>query len=189
MKRTLIALTILACALSGARAGLILSDDFNYNDGPIAQPTADGINPDSTWLSNSGTTPMDVTNDTLIVTSSRSEDMIHLLDGEPYLTNDARTTYLYSRFTLKCTYLPTASGTYFAGFGGTNAFAAGGANVSRLPRSYLCESYQLSGWERRGGRPIQTRHCKLRVWCRHQQLGQHKFRVAYPAQHQPDLHY
>ena len=135
MKKALIALTILASALSGAQAGIILSDDFNYNNGPVAQPTCSAINPLSTWISNTGTgtgKEMNVTNNTLIVTGSRSEDMLNLLAGYPYLTNDARPgiSALYSRFTLNCTALPSVSGTYFAHFSGTNAFLNGPPNIS-----------------------------------------------------------
>jgi hypothetical protein len=146
MKKTLIALTILASALSGAQAGIILSDDFTYNDGPIAQPTAATINPSSTWLANSGATDLDVTNNTLIVTSQRAQDGYHTLTGYPYLTNGP-TTALYSRFTLKCTFLPTApAGTYFASFGGTNQYASGGANVSGFrARLWASQTNYLDG--------------------------------------------
>jgi hypothetical protein len=133
MKKTLIAFTILASALFSAQAGIILSDDFNYNNGPVAQPTAAAINPTSTWIANTGSgagKEIDVTNNTLIVTGSRSEDMLNLLAGYPYNTNDTRTTALYARFTLNCQALPTVSGTYFTHFSGTNGFQNGPPNVS-----------------------------------------------------------
>ncbi|MEI8044867.1 MAG: hypothetical protein WCL11_25880, partial [Verrucomicrobiota bacterium] len=132
MKKALIALTILAGALSGAQAGIILSDDFVYNNGPIAQTSATAINPSSTWIANTGGgagKEIDVTNNTLIVTTFRSEDMFHTLAGYPYATNGP-TTALYSRFLMKCTYLPNSTGTYFAHFGGTNAFQNGPPNIS-----------------------------------------------------------
>ncbi len=60
-----------------------------------------------------------VSNDTLIVTTARSEDIARALAGGPYMTNGAVTT-LYARFELKCAGLPTASGTYFTHFTGAD---------------------------------------------------------------------
>jgi hypothetical protein len=134
MKKVIIVLSILASALSGARAGIILSDDFTYNDGPIGQPTASGINPSSTWIATSGSgsgKDMDVTNNTLIVTRSRSEDIANLLAGQPYVTNGTPTA-LYARFTLKCTQLPASTGAYLAHFTGTNVFNAFSGHRCRI---------------------------------------------------------
>ena len=123
-----------AYALTILSAGLILSDDFNYSNGPIAQPTAATANPASTWLANSGSASgkeIDVTNGTLIVADFRSEDMIGLFAGQPYMTNGP-TTALYARYRLNCQALPTSIGNYLSCFAGTNGFAAGGANISGL---------------------------------------------------------
>jgi hypothetical protein len=113
MKRTLIALLLLAGAVSGVRAGIILSDDFPYLDG--------GIVTQSVWLANSGATLMDVTNHTLIVAGNRAQDIYQDVSGGPYLTNGTPTA-LYARFTMNCTYLPGLAGQYFTHFCGTNAF-------------------------------------------------------------------
>jgi hypothetical protein len=137
MKKVLLVLTILASALTGAQAGIILSDNFNYNNGPVAQPTAASINPSSPWLANSGSgtgKELDVTNNTLIVTQARSEDGIALFQGQPYATNSG--VVLYASFTLNCQTLPAQSGTYCACFAGTNVYntfdgyGSGGANIS-----------------------------------------------------------
>ncbi len=129
MKKALLSLILLAAAaVPAARGGIILSDDFTYNDGPIAQPTAAIINPSSTWIANTGSglgKDLDVTNNVLIVTSSRSEDGAKVLAGQPYLTNGP-VTALYSRFTLKCTRLPSSTGSYVACFVGTNVFGLSG---------------------------------------------------------------
>jgi hypothetical protein len=122
MKRTLIVLAILASAAVDAQAA-ILSDDFTYPDGPILSA------PDSSWIANTGSGSMNVTNNTLIVTSLQAQDIAHWLDGGPYYTNGA-VAALYSKFTLKCTFLPNLAGTYFAHFTGTNAFQNGPPNLS-----------------------------------------------------------
>jgi hypothetical protein len=117
MKKVIVALTILAGAIAGAQAGLILSDQFNYTDGSIVTNTG------STWNNNSGTYgSMLVSNSTLIVSTSRSEDIYSFLSGKPYMTNSG--AVLYSRYTLKCVGLPNSVGAYFSHFGGTNVFTS-----------------------------------------------------------------
>lgn len=129
MKKVLLSLTLfVAAAIPTARAGIILSDDFVYNDGPICQPTASVINPSSTWFAVSGSgagKDLDVTNNILIVTSSRSEDGGNVLSGQPYLTNGP-VPALYARYTLKCTGLPNSTGSYISHFTGTNVFGLSG---------------------------------------------------------------
>lgn len=120
MKRTLLALTVLAGAVVGAQAGLILSDDFNYPDGGLVGA------PGSVWVNNSGGGSGNlllVSNQTLIVTTSRTEDAYRFLNGTPYLTNGPVTS-LYAHFKIKCIGLPTATGTYFTHFGGTNVYTS-----------------------------------------------------------------
>ncbi len=136
MKKVLLSLTLLAAAFApAARAGIILSDDFNYNDGPICQPTASVINPLSTWFAVSGSgagKDLDVTNNILIVTGSRSEDGGNVLAGQPYLTNGP-VPALYARYTLKCTALPNSTGTYISHFTGTNVFGLSGFRCRVFP--------------------------------------------------------
>ena len=163
MKRTLIILTILASACSGVRAGLIFSDDFNYTDGPVALPTGAAFNPTSPWLSNSGTgagKEIDVTNQTLIVTGSRSEDMIGLLAGQPYITNGTPDHAVFPLYVLLHRYA-LRSRHLLRLLRGNKWFGA-----VRFPRPGLGQHDQLSGqrhrheWERRA---IQSGHRQRRL--------------------------
>jgi len=122
MKRILASLIILAATVLATKAGGILSDDFTYTNA-YGEPFCGIVtNSTSTWLPNTGTAnSMVVSNYQLMVMSLRSEDIVHTLDGGPYMTNGT-TTALYSSFTLKCTFLPNAAGTYFAHFTGENTF-------------------------------------------------------------------
>src|SRR5438093_616446 len=114
MKKAFLVLSILAGAAVGARAGLILSDDFTYPTG--------GIVSNSTWFQNTGTAgTMLVSNNTLIVSGLRTEDIAHTLTGFPYATNGA-VSALYSSYKLKSELLPSQPGNYFSHFSGTNAF-------------------------------------------------------------------
>ena len=122
MKKALLAVTILAGIVSGAQAGLVLSEDFTYPDG--------GLITNSTWIANSGTAnTLLVSNNTLIATTSRAEDGYHFLTGKPYMTNGP-VTALFSSYTLKCIGLPTSAGTYFSHFGGSNAFTVSLATMT-----------------------------------------------------------
>jgi hypothetical protein len=119
MKKILIALTIITTALSGVRAASVFSDVFNYADGSIV------ANSSGIWIANSGTAgSMLVSNQTLIVTTARSEDIAHNL-GSVFLTNGPATA-LYSSYTIKCIGSPTAFGTYFSHFTGTNTYGLSG---------------------------------------------------------------
>ena len=104
MKKTLIALTILASALTGAQAGIILNDTFDYN----ADPTPVDIvgAPGSAWVANSGATSVQVATNSLIVTSLRAQDVYRPWQSgqTAYMTNSA--AVLYSSYTLHCTFLP-----------------------------------------------------------------------------------
>lgn len=110
MKKALLFLALIAATLT-TQAGVVLSDDFSYPDGRLVD--------NSTWLPNTGTTPMLVTNEQLIVSSQRSEDIVKLLNGAPY-TISGSVTALYSSYTVKSTFRPTSSGSYFSHFTGTN---------------------------------------------------------------------
>jgi hypothetical protein len=119
MKKILIALTIITTALSGVRAASVFSDVFNYPDGSIV------ANSSGIWINNTGTAgTMLVSNQTLIVSTSRAEDIAHYF-GSVYPTNGP-VTALYSSYTIKCIGLPTAFGTYFNHFTGTNTFGLSG---------------------------------------------------------------
>jgi hypothetical protein len=119
MKKILIALILFTTALSGLRAASVFSDVFNYPDGSIV------ANSGGIWIQNSGTAgSMLVSNQTLIVTTARTEDIAHYF-GAPFATNGP-VTALYSSYTLKCIGLPTAAGTYFNHLTGTNTFGLSG---------------------------------------------------------------
>jgi hypothetical protein len=105
MKKPLIALTILAGAVVGVQAGIILSDDFNsYTNGPIV--------PQSAWVNVSGTAgTSQVTNGGVLEisgASARSEDIAQVLPGGPYMTNGT-VSALYSKFTVRFTNAPTTA--------------------------------------------------------------------------------
>jgi hypothetical protein len=124
MKKILIALTIITTALSGVRAASVFSDVFNYADGSIV------ANSSGIWINNSGTGLMLVSNQTLIVSTSRGEDIAHYF-GSVYPTNGP-VTALYSSYTIKCIGLPTALGTYFNHFTGTNAYSGLSGHRARV---------------------------------------------------------
>jgi hypothetical protein len=130
MKKALIALTILAGVISGAQAGIILSDTFDYS-GPSPAPAVDIVGaPGSAWVANSGTTTMQVTNNALFATGARAQDIYRPWQSGPtaYMSNSA--AVLYSSYTLHCTYLPNNAGTYFSHFGGTNCFTSSTATIT-----------------------------------------------------------
>jgi hypothetical protein len=111
MKKTLIVLTILASALSGARAGLVFSENFDYADGGIVSNSA-GI-----WAINTGTPgSMLVSNNVLQVFANRTEDITHQL--VPGYTNGGPVPQLYASMTVTflTNSLPTLNGTYFTAF-------------------------------------------------------------------------
>jgi hypothetical protein len=116
MKKNLIALSILAGALLNVQAAPVYSDNFDYADGGIV------ANSSGAWLNNSGAAgTMLVTNSQLLVSGSRAEDIEHPF-STIYTTNGP-VTALYSSFTLNLVGgMPTAAGTYFAHFTGTNSF-------------------------------------------------------------------
>src|SRR5450759_3986918 len=120
MKKTLIALSILAGALLNVQAAPVYSDNFDYADGGIV------ANSSGAWINNSGTAgSMMTTNSQLWMSASRTEDIAHPF-STLYTTNGA-VAALYSSFTFKVVGgMPTVAGTYFAHFTGTNTFGLSG---------------------------------------------------------------
>ncbi len=117
MKKMFLTLIGLVALAASSRATLNFNDSFTYPDGGIVTNSA-GL-----WVPNTGTAnSMLVSNQQLVVSTSRTEDIAASL-GTTYMTNGA-TPAVYASFTLKCTGLPTSSGTYFAHFTGSNAFGA-----------------------------------------------------------------
>jgi len=118
MKKTLLSLSIIAGLIPVAQAGVILSDSFTYPDGPIISAPA------SPWTAHSGSGSMMVSNNMLLVSRLRGEDVNAPLVGAPYLSSDSNAK-VYSKFTMVISNdLPTVAGTYFAHFRGTNTGAA-----------------------------------------------------------------
>ncbi len=118
MKSKLLALFGLAAAFCSAQAGVVLSDNFTYSDGAL-------VRSGSPWSLHSGTAgTMLVSNNVLVVSGSRSEDLNAPLAGAPYLESDP-SAKLYSSFKMAISNnLPSLSGTYIAHFRGTNTGAA-----------------------------------------------------------------
>jgi hypothetical protein len=113
MKKSLIALTILAGAALGAQASFF-NETFNYPNGGIVSNSA-GV-----WINNSGTAGSClVSNQTLLVNTSWTEDIAHQFS--PGYTNGAGTDNLYARLTVQwlTNSLPTVGGAYFFGFATT----------------------------------------------------------------------
>jgi len=147
MKRLILALSILAAAITGARATSIYSDNFDYSDGGLI------ANSGGHWVNNSGTAgSLLVTNvgaNTLLrISGSLTEDGMHLFPSA-FPTNDP-TLNLYASFQLTVTNAAAPLGTYFATFGGTNVFQTQlvGASPTQISghrgRLYL-SSTNLSG--------------------------------------------
>ena len=120
MKKLAVILLGLMASLSSVRAALDFSDSFNYADGGIV------ANSSGIWVNNSGTAGTClVTNQVLLINTARAEDIAHRL-STVYTTNGS-VAALYSSFSLRCTNgLPTAFGTYFTHYTGTNTFGLSG---------------------------------------------------------------
>jgi hypothetical protein len=117
MKNLLLTLGLFIVTAMGVRANVAFSDSFAYPDGSIVDNSA-GI-----WINNTGGgagNQMLVTNQQLIVSTSRTEDIAARLNSTFPVSGSV--TSLYSSFTVKFTGMPTLAGAYFAHFSGTNAF-------------------------------------------------------------------
>jgi hypothetical protein len=130
MKKTLTLITLLAGFAVSTQATSILSEDFNYPNGPIVGAAG------SPWLNNSGTAnTMLVTNNPpdgqLEVSTSRPEDIAAPFSGGPYMTNGP-VAALYAKFTVNFIGLPTAGGAYFAHFNGSNAPPSASLHRARI---------------------------------------------------------
>jgi hypothetical protein len=125
MKRAILSTLLIAATAATTQGALVLNERFNYPDGNIVG----AIN--SPWQTTSAGTPMECTNNMLVVTTSRAEDVNALLAGvssftaaSPYNTNSS--AVLYSKFQIYFTGFPTAAGTYFAHFKDNQSGAATG---------------------------------------------------------------
>ena len=117
MKTIVAAIVFLGVCLGIAKAELLLSEPFNYPDGPLIEPAG------SPWRTHSGNTPgqANVLANQLQLTSSETEDVNAALSGAPYdTTNNPSVTAVYARFKATFTALPSGLGSYFAHLRDTN---------------------------------------------------------------------
>jgi len=118
MKKNLIAILLCSLTIASVRADLIWYEGFNYVNGPIIA-VGTNANGSTNWFRHSGTTvPSDsiVGNKKLQISAtggslSRSDDV-----NRPFTSHTNTQTILYSSFTVNCTNLPPAVGTYIAHF-------------------------------------------------------------------------
>ena len=113
MKKNLLLTLALAGFAVSSPAASLLSDDFNYPDGPIISA------PGSPWVATSGSGSVMVTNNQLEVSATRGEDIAAPLSGGPYMSNGP-VTALYAKFTIRFSSPPSGTPTYFAHFTGEN---------------------------------------------------------------------
>ncbi|HVU08627.1 MAG TPA: hypothetical protein VHG89_08815 [Verrucomicrobiae bacterium] len=120
--KTIYVILITLVATVSSQAAFVFSDSFDYPDGDVV------ANSGGVWIQNTGTAGTClVTNKQLQIASSLSEDIVHQL---PTFATNGTVSALYASFSVKFTQLPTAAGTYFAHFTGTNAFQNGPPNLS-----------------------------------------------------------
>lgn len=101
---------VVLCSAGTARAVVLLSDSFNYTNGPLV--TVSGTN----WTHHSGATTgeLQVIAGEAFLTQTNFEDVAALLAGQPYgATTNLR---LYASFTVNFSAFPSGAGTYFVHF-------------------------------------------------------------------------
>jgi hypothetical protein len=95
-------------------SSIVLSEPFNYTDGPLTTNSA------ALWTTRAGTPgQMQIVFGTALVTASQSEDVVARLIGGPYETGAS--TVLYASFDISFSAPPTGAPDIFAHFSGTNA--------------------------------------------------------------------
>ncbi len=120
MKRVAPGLAAFLISAPLAGAALLLSDSFNYPDGPLVTVSTNG------WVHHSGsvTGEVVVASGRLLLNEDNGEDVNAPLAGQPYPSSGA-TNVFYAGFTVKFTALPGSSGAYFAHFkNGTTGYRA-----------------------------------------------------------------
>jgi hypothetical protein len=114
MKKNLVALVLSSLAIVSSRADVVFTEGFNYPDGPIL------TNAPTIWFRHSGTAnPSDsiVHSKKLEVSATGGATVSRQDDVHCNFSTFTNTqTILYSSFTVRCTNLPPATGTYFAHF-------------------------------------------------------------------------
>lgn len=109
---------LLTLGTMSVHAAVLLSEEFNYPNGPIA------IVSDGSWNTHGGTSgQIMVTNAAVLLQSAASEDVNTLVGGQPYPASDD--TILYVGCTVNFSTLPSPNGGYFAHLkGGGTLFRA-----------------------------------------------------------------
>ena len=109
MKKVVVCATAFLCSATLTRAALLLSDFFNYPDGPLVTATG------SPWTTYSGTTgQVQVLSGRMFLSKANSEDVHATLAGQPYASTSG--AMLYVSFKINYTNLPSSAGSYFAEF-------------------------------------------------------------------------
>ncbi len=121
MKTILLTGALALLAATTAHASGILSDSFNYPNGPLTEAPAS-----PPWVAHSspGNGPVLVTNSQIRLSGANQESVHVLLPGGPYTSNNVAA--LYASFKVKVTSAPGFNGAYFAHFKDTNTLAASG---------------------------------------------------------------
>jgi endonuclease/exonuclease/phosphatase family metal-dependent hydrolase len=116
-----------------AEAATLLTELFNYTDGPLI--TVSG----GTWIHHSGTTTgeVKVVSGRALISQTNAEDVSIQLPGQPY--SASTNVLLYASFTINFATLPTSNGTYFAHFkdsGASNFRDKIFAQTTNVPAGY-----------------------------------------------------
>ena len=114
MKKCLV-VSLLAFVAANASATTLFSDDFNYSNGSLANPSgvSGGI-----WFTHSATATqtgqVDVASSQVNLTATEAEDVSATITGSPYAAGT-----LYYSLLVNFSILPAGTGGYFAHFGDT----------------------------------------------------------------------
>lgn len=113
MKLCLTSAVLLLVSFVQGHANLLFEDAFDYPDGNLVGVAG------SPWVAHSdeGSNPVTVQSGQINVVSGNGarEDVSVLLTGQPFQTGGS-VSNIYASFTVNCSVLPTAVGTYFAHF-------------------------------------------------------------------------
>jgi hypothetical protein len=104
MKRTLLAITAILGTALAAHASLILSNSFEYADGPIT--TVSAGSPLGVWTNHSGSGAVEILGGKVSLSQSRGEDVS---SGIPTTSSGT----LYASFVVNFSQVPNGAGSYF----------------------------------------------------------------------------
>ncbi|MGA9777015.1 MAG: immunoglobulin domain-containing protein [Verrucomicrobiia bacterium] len=111
MKKAPLGLAVFMVFAITAKAAILVSDSFDYTDGPLVTVSA------NLWAHHSGsvTGEVTVTSGRVLLSEANTEDVHVLLAGQPYPASGA-TNVFYASFKVRFTTLPDRGGAYFAHF-------------------------------------------------------------------------